>query len=82
MFNLDISANRIRKMALEALVSGVLWGLLFYFVRKRLNKRNFVQDAENKKISFYWDGVYGGLAAALMVITKSFVMEFTSNILL
>jgi len=78
MFNLDFSNNQIPEMAIiEALVIGVIWGFLIYIVIKRSNKTFFVQYAENK-----WHGIYGGIAAALIVITKNFFMELINNTLL
>jgi len=52
---------------------GVVWGVMFYFVRKGLNKRNFAENPEKKREAFYWDAMYGALAAGLSVIVKEFI---------
>jgi hypothetical protein len=69
-----MSNKELNILLIKAIVFGVIWGLTFYCIRKGLNPRNFVKDAEAKRESFYWDAVYGGLAAAVAVVAKDLAM--------
>ena len=62
-----------QRLLIKAVIMGVVWGVMFYFVRKGLNKRNFAENPEKKREAFYWDAMYGALAAGLSVIVKEFI---------
>ena len=70
-------------LLIEALISGIIWTIMFYYIRKGLNKRNFLIDDPNKKrMDFWYDAMYGGLAAFLALIAKKLVTPQIKNILL
>lgn len=79
MFNL--TQQELITLLIEAIVQGVLWGLTFYFIRKGMNKRNFVEDSEKKREAFYWDGIYGGFSAFCLVIAKKLVLKNLSPLM-
>lgn len=70
--------KEIRNMLLEAFIVGVIWAVMFYYIRKGLNKRNFMVDNPNeRREDFKWDAIYGGLAAAFATIVK----KMSNNVL-
>ena len=71
-----MNSKVIAHVVIQSIFVGILWGLTFYFIRKRLNYRNFQEDAEKTKEMFWWDGIYGGLAAAVAFSFKALVLGF------
>ena len=69
------------RILLEAILMGVLWGVMFYVIRKGLNTRNWKGNLEEKKLDFYWDAVYGGLAAGLSIILKGFLQVIVKSVI-
>ena len=61
--------------AKEAVITAILWGVIFYYIRKGLNKKNFIVDADKKRKEFYREAIYGGIAAGVMVIAKKYIMQ-------
>ena len=68
-----------KKLLIQAVIAGIIWGVMFYFIRKGMNKRNFAADPEKKRADFFYDSIYGGIAAALTVIVKEVVGMYLSN---
>ncbi len=77
---LGLSNQEMTKLLVQAVVFGVIWAVMFFFVRKGMNKRNFVTDPEAKRESFKWDAIYGGLAAFLSVIVKQFASKYVDRL--
>lgn len=73
---LGFDREEITSLLIEAVIHGILWGLTFYYIRKRLNKRNFRENPKEKRLNFYWDGLYGGFAAFCMVIAKKVILTW------
>lgn len=73
-------SNETKTLLIEAVIAGIIWAVMFYYVRKGLNKRNFMGPMpDEKKLDFWYDGLYGGLAALLSVIAKKFVTPMVMN---
>ena len=67
---LGLTQQEFVQLLIDAIIHGVMWGLTFYFIRKGLNERNFVENPDAKRQAFYFDAMYGGVAAFAMVILK------------
>jgi hypothetical protein len=64
-----------KRLIVRAIIGGIIWGLGFYYIRKGLNKRNFREKPEKKKTDFYWDAVYGSVAAFIIIIIRRIIIE-------
>jgi hypothetical protein len=66
-----------KRLILEALIAGVIWAVAFIYIRKGLNARNFnVDDPNKKRLDFFYDGIYGGIAAFIAVIAKKYIKDY------
>jgi len=67
--------QQFKNLLIDAFIQGILWAIMFYFVRKGLNKRNFIENPEKKRVDFFWDAVYGGLAMSCLTIAKKYIVK-------
>lgn len=67
---LGFSERDMKLLIMESVIAGIVWAIIFYFVRKGLNRRNFEEDPEKKKTSFWYDAVFGGIGAFTARIVK------------
>lgn len=67
---LGLTQQEFVQLLIDAIINGIMWGLTFYYIRKGLNKRNFNENPAVKRKAFYYDAIYGGLAAFAIVILK------------
>lgn len=84
MFNL--SQREILVLLIEALTHAISWGLMTYYVRKGLNKKNFGETragvlkshlaGEANQQSYYLDSYYGSIAAFFLVVVRTLARKF------
>ena len=71
---LNLSSQQLTLFIAESLIGGILWAIMFYYVRKGGNEGNFKgkvgkdRDAQMKK--YLDDAMYGGKAAAIVIFLR------------
>jgi formate/nitrite transporter FocA (FNT family) len=65
---LGLTNNELAIVVIKSILSGVLWGLSFFYIRKGLNWRLFLEDRNKSRKTYKWDAIYGGLAIGIMML--------------
>lgn len=72
---LGLTNNELAIVVIKSILSGVLWGLSFFYIRKGLNWRLFLEDRNKSRKTYKWDAIYGGLAIGIMMLFSGLVMK-------
>ena len=64
-----------KTLFIEALVRAIVWSIAFIYIRKGLNKQNFIENPDKKRQVIMWDGIYGGFAAFIAVIANKIIIN-------
>ena len=78
--------NKIKSYILEAVILGLIWGLITYYVRRTLNSGNYGEERKkivSKQLSghgsrddFFGDSFYGGIAAGLIFFSSKIIRNY------
>lgn len=70
-----MATDNVYIIILKGLIHGVLWALLYYYIRKGLNPMNYGKQRQiieirqekgfGSKRDYYGDAIYGGLASVI-----------------
>jgi hypothetical protein len=72
---LGFTNDDFKKLLMQSIIKGILWAILFLYIRKGLNSSNFTENPEKKWNAYKSDALYGGLSAFLMTIAKTIIWK-------
>jgi hypothetical protein len=73
----------IYKLIVEGIIHGVIWGLIYYYVRKGWNVANYYDKrkeiairqmrGQGTKTDFYGDAIYGAIATTFVYVLSKVI---------
>lgn len=76
----------IKTVLFKGIIQGLVWGVLYYYIRKGLNPSNYYekrkaieerqQIGKGDKSDFLGDAIYGGLAAIFIYIAVKMLYAY------